>query len=151
MLRIQGPPGTIVPADDLAEIQDVLPFRLVLPENLPLDLRLSRVSVHLPPEVLEPKDLNTRVVLGFRNENGTVAFELHESLVSPRMDSPGIRSIRQDDTVVKAVSNEERERISAVWERCDIGFFLTGGPPEQLSGANLLWIVESTLACQGVG
>lgn len=67
------------------------------------------------------------------------------------MDSPGIRSIRQDDTIVKVAGNKEREQIGAAWEGCDIGFMLTGGPPDQLTDANLLRIVESTLACQGVG
>jgi hypothetical protein len=85
MLMIQGPPGTIVAAENIAEIQDVLPFGLVLPENLPLDLRLSRVSAHLPHNLFDDqsKDLNTSVVLGFRNENGTAGIELHESLSPP--------------------------------------------------------------------
>jgi hypothetical protein len=153
MLMIQGPPGTIVAAENLAEIQDVLPFGLVLPENLPLDLRLSRVSAHLLHHLIDDqfKDENTSVVLGFRNETGTVAFELYEGLSPPRMGSSGVRSIHLDDTIVKVDSNEERIRIAAVWEGCDIGFFLTGGPPDQLTDTNLLRIVEATLACQGVG
>jgi hypothetical protein len=67
------------------------------------------------------------------------------------MDSSGVKSIRQDDTVVKVVSSEGRQIIAAVWEGCDIGFFLIGGPPDQLTDTNLLRIVESTLACQGMG
>jgi hypothetical protein len=126
MLMIQRPPGTIVAAEDIAEIQDVLPFGLALPEDLPLGLPLSRVSAHLPHNLFDDqsKDLNTSVVLGFGNENATAGFELHESLSPPRIGSSAVRSIRLDNTIVKVDSNEEQIRIAAVWEGCDTGFFL---------------------------
>jgi hypothetical protein len=147
MLMIQRAPGEIVAADDIAEIQDVLPFELILPENLPLDLQLRRVSAHLPHDRIadQAKDENTSVVLGFRNGNATAGFELYKSLSPPRTDPSGVEPLRLDDTIVKVDRNEERPLIAAVWEGCDIGFFLTGGPPDQLTDAILLHIVEATL------
>lgn len=151
-LVIHNEKGDRVNVEDISEIQEVLPFELVIPENLPLGLRVNLVSASLPPKLGgEVNEQHIRANLGFGNKDKTAGLELTESLVAPGMDSPNIKTLRQDDTIVKVAVSEERKRVSAVWEGCGIAFVLNGGPPDQLTEDNILHIVESTLACQGPG
>ena len=152
-LTIHHPSGERIFVDNMAEIQEVVRFDIVLPEDLPLDLQLGLASVQLPPDSVDElvKERHIRVPLGFENEGGTAGFQLIEGFVAPGIGPSGVRSIRQDDTIVNVTVNEEGEYVAATWEGCDIEFMLTGGPPDQLTEANLMNIVDSTLACRGVG
>lgn len=150
-LVIHDEKGDTVNVENMSEIQEAAPFDLVIPENLPLGLRLTTVSVQLPPEIIDSNDENIRAYLSFGNKSKAVGFELTESLVGPSMDSqsPNIKTLRQDGTIVKMQVNEERKRVYGIWEGCGIVFVLSGGPHDQLTEDNLLRIVEATLACQG--
>jgi len=150
-LSVQPANGERVFVDNMAEIKEAVPFDIIIPENLPLDLQLSLVSVQLPPDSLDKKakDQNTRLLLAFGNKDETAGFQLFESLSAPGISPSGVRSISHGDTIVDVEVNEERKYVAATWEGCSIGFLLTGGPPERLTKANLLIIVDATLqACE---
>ena len=139
--------GAPVLVDNMAEIQEAVPFDIVLPENLPLDLQITLVSVQLPPAILDQqaKDKNIKLLLTFRSQSKTVGFQLTESLAALSMGASGVQSTSNGGAPVNIYIDQEREYVAATWEGCGLGFLLTGGPPDQLTEAKVLEIVDATL------
>lgn len=77
-LIIEHATGQRVLVEDIAEIQEIVPFNIILPknENLPLGLKLSTVSVFLPPDIIgdQFKDRHITVHLTFKNKGGTAGI-----------------------------------------------------------------------------
>ena len=51
---------------------------------------------------------------------------LFEVQFVPPLDSPLAKSFDREDISLKVIFSDEKKRISARWEACDIGFFMVG-------------------------
>jgi hypothetical protein len=74
---------------------------------------------------------------------------LFEVQFVPPLDSPLAKSFDREDISLKVIFFDERKRIAARWEACDIEFFMDGGYLDQFADDNLLHIVDATVkACE---
>ena len=156
VLVIGEPTGDRRLAKDVAEIQEVVPFDVVIPqaEDLPPGFYITRISVHPEPAVVsegreEGEDRWVQVLLYLRSDELKAGFTIFEGTTAPIFDSPLPKSLDREDISLKVYFFDEKKRISARWEACDIGFFIEGGYLDQFADDDFLRIVDATVkACE---
>ena len=156
VLMIKDPTGDRRNAKDIAEIQEVVPFDVVIPraEDLPGDFYITGISVHPEPAAVsegreEGEERWVQVLLYLRSDELKAGFTLFEGTAAPIFDSPLAKSFDREDISLKVIFFDERKRIAARWEACDIEFFMDGGYLDQFADDNLLHIVDATVkACE---
>ena len=155
-LMIQDPTGDRRNAKDIAEIQEVVPFDVVIPraEDLPGDFYITGISVHPEPAAVsegreEGEERWVQVLLFLRSDELKAGFTLFEGTAGPIFDSPIAKSFDREDISLKVIFFDEKKRIAARWEACDVEFFMDGGYLDQFADDNLLHIVDATVkACE---
>ena len=153
---IKDPTGDRRNAKDIAEIQEVVPFDVVIPraEDLPGDFYITGISVHPEPAAVsegreEGEERWVQVLLFLRSDELKAGFTLFEGTAAPNFDSPIAKSFDREDISLKVIFFDEKKRIAARWEACDIEFFMEGGYLDQFADDNLLHIVDATVkACE---
>ena len=156
VLMIKDPTGDRRNAKDIAEIQEVVPFDVVIPraEDLPGDFYITGISVHPEPASVsegreEGEERWVQVLLFLRSDELKAGFTIFEGTAAPIFDSPIAKSFDREDISLKVIFFDEKKRIAARWEACDIEFFMEGGYLDQFADDNLLHIVDATVkACE---
>ena len=125
-------------------------------EALPRDFYITGISVHPEPAVVsegreEGEDPWVRVLVFLTSDELKAGFTLtlFEVQFVPPLDSPLAKSFDREDISLKVIFSDEKKRISARWEACDIGFFMVGIYLDQFADDDLLRIVDATVkACE---
>jgi len=145
--------GEQVVAQDMAQIEEVVPFTIVFPEYLPYEMQLTSAVVSVPPLVFdeEGRKRNTRVSLMFGNDRETAWFNIDESIAVPSSGDPNVEEIMIGEVQGELVEEEERQFVVINWAGCGIGFVLMASMSLDLTKTKeeAIRIAESTLgACQ---
>ena len=156
VLMITDPTGHRRRAKAVAEIQEVVPFDVVIPqaEDLPPGFYITGISVHPEPAVVyegreEGEDRWIQVLVFLRSDELKAGFTLFEGPVGPPLDSPVAKSFDREDISLQVIFSDEKKRISARGEACDIAFFMEGLYSDQVPDDELLHIVDATVkACE---
>lgn len=141
-----------VTAQDVSEIQEQLPFSIVVPEYLPPGLRLTGMTAL----VGGPGKIRSETAeLYFRSTDGGDGLVLNQAAFEEGIGTPGISGTDVEEIAIgdgagqlQEVDEPERHFITMVWTGCGVAFTLAA--PGQHDREELVRVAESTLACRGL-